>query len=338
MSLNKYLKDKITAISLNIISMIGLSLLLVNSHISIDTIFIILALWIVIIMFYYGLDYKKRKHYFEKLEKDLFSLEERYLISDIMKKPNQSDYREFYNILKVTNKSMLEKVGIVENDQKDYREFIEKWVHDIKTPITAIQLICENNKSKMTRKIKMQLEHIEYATEQVLYYARNEELEKNYYIKETSIYEIIHCAIAKCKERLIINKMNVEIIGEDQNVYTDKKWMVFILEQLINNAIQYRKGDGNIKFTVIHKENKIQLNIEDNGIGIPKEDLNRIFEKGFIGKNAQLNVKSTGIGLYLCKNLCVKLDLKIEVVSEVHKYTKFILSFPIDKTLLNLTK
>jgi signal transduction histidine kinase len=221
------------------------------------------------------------------------------------------------------------------------KEYIESWVHDIKTPLTAINLICENNKNDYTKKIQRETGIIENQVENVLYYARMEQVYKDYMIHSVNLKNVVLNSVRRNKLYFIQGKMQVNVEFDDIMVSTDEKWIEFLLNQIFLNAIKYRTNENaHIDITTNKQDKNIELIIEDNGIGIPKEDIGRIFEKGFTGSNGRRDIKkdnstdyniskkATGIGLYLCKNLCDKLDIGIRCESEEGRYTRMILTFP----------
>jgi signal transduction histidine kinase len=269
-----------------------------------------------------------RKRYFSELLLQLERLDKKYLISEVMEHPILTEDKIYYGLLKAANKSMMEQVSESKQERKEYKEYIEQWIHDVKTPISAMKLLCENNKSDTTRKLIAELEKVSHYTDQALYYARSENVEKDYLIKEVSLSEIIHAAVAENKQLLLQNHISVEVNDCDSTVYTDEKWIGFILNQLIANAIKYSGKEPKITFEENSKQGQVVLIIRDNGIGISETDLPRIFEKGFTGENGRTGKSSTGIGLFLCKRLCEKLDIGIAVKSESGQGTQVELYFP----------
>lgn len=224
---------------------------------------------------------------------------------------------------------MRDEINTIKKQRKDYKEYIEKWVHEVKTPISAIKLIEENNKTSTSRLVLQQLEEIDTYVEQALFYARSEDVEKDYLVKEISLDECINRVITKNKQVLILNNINIEIDDINKSIYSDSKWLEFIVNQIIVNAIKYRRDDNpTIKIYTNEIKNAVELIICDNGIGIPSYEIDRVFDKGFTGNKGRLNYKSTGIGLYLCKNLCDKLGLLIKIESKEDKYTKVRIIFP----------
>lgn len=191
-------------------------------------------------------------------------------------------------------------------------------------------MVIENNKSEVTESINEELDKIENYVEQALFYARSNTTEKDYYIKKQNLKEIVNSAILKNKRNLIQHKVKLNIHDIEKMIYTDSKWCVFILNQIIQNSVKYSKNENKeIEIFSINKNENTILYIKDNGIGIRKGEITKVFEKGFTGENGRRNgQKATGIGLYLCKKLCYKLGLAIELNSEENIGTEVIIIFP----------
>lgn len=235
------------------------------------------------------------------------------------------------DILIQTDKAMLEHVNEYKYRQEDYKEYIELWIHEIKIPIAASKMIIENNKNEATKSIDEELDKIENYIEQALFYARSNAVEKDYIIKRSKLKPIINEVIKKNKNELIHNKVVINMHDVNYEVATDSKWIRFILNQLMQNSIRYKDKNNVLKieiYAIEKKENTILI-IRDNGIGIKQGEITRVFEKGFTGSNGRiLGKKSTGIGLYLCKKLCDKLNIAIELNSKENIGTEIKLVFP----------
>ena len=312
-----YWKQKLPIMFLNFLSMIGLVIFLSVTGNSFDSIFLIMFIWIVILTAYLVVSYYRRKVQMEKLLKLAEQLEERYLLSEVMEKPERADDMVYYLLLKLAGKSMLEQVAEVRRERTQYKEYVEQWVHEIKTPITAMKLLCENNHSQVERELLVELEKVNRYTEQALYYARSEHTEKDYSVREIRLFDVVHESIAENKYLLLQNGVGIDLQETDDTVYSDEKWLCFILNQLIVNSVKYRTKQPVLKFYTQHQGNQIILCVQDNGIGIEASDLPRIFEKGFTGQNGRKAAQSsTGIGLYLCKRLCDKLGIGISADSD----------------------
>ncbi len=329
MKLRDYLHDQVSSWLLNIIGVILLSVFLYSAGNDSTIIILIDIVWFCILLMFYLIDFYNKKIYYSQLLELMEELKDKYLIAEVMNKPKNLEGKIYSNLLKQANKSMMEKITETSSERKEYREYVEQWVHEIKTPIAAAKLLCDNNKSNLTNKISLEIIKIQYFVEQTLFYARSEKVEKDYLIREILLNKIIHNTISVNKEHLLYYNITVNVEENYETVYTDPKWLEFILKQILMNAVQYKKNqDANVIFRTFIVQNGIQLHITDNGIGIREEDLYRIFEKGFTGNNGRIGGHSTGIGLYLCKRLCDKLGLKISVESRLNEYTTVIIFFP----------
>ena len=192
-------------------------------------------------------------------------------------------------------------------------------------------MLIENNKTEVTKSIDEELDKVENYVEQALFYARSNTVQKDYYIKSTKLKDMVNDAIKKNKNILIGEKISINLHDLDLTVNTDNKWVIFILNQIIQNSSKYMKKEENSQIEIYSKQGKenIILYIKDNGIGIKEEEVPKVFEKGFTGTNGRLQgKKSTGIGLYLCKKLCDKLGISIELNSKENKGTEVKLIFP----------
>ncbi|MBD5524805.1 MAG: HAMP domain-containing histidine kinase [Lachnospiraceae bacterium] len=307
-----YWKQKLPVMFLNFLCMVGLAVFLSATGNSFDSIFLILLIWIVILTVRLVVSYCSRKVQMEKLLNLAEQLEERYLLSEVMEKPEHADDLVYYRLLKLAGKSMLEQVNGVRRERTEYKEYVEQWVHEIKTPITAMKLLCENAHSQETKELLVELEKVNRYTEQALYYARSEHTEKDYSVREIRLFDVIHQSIAENKYLLLKNGVGIDLQETDDSVYSDEKWLCFILNQLIVNSVKYRTEQPVLKFYTERQGNQVILCVQDNGIGIDAGDLQRIFEKGFTGQNGRNALQnSTGIGLYLCRRLCDKLGIGI---------------------------
>lgn len=330
MNFKLFLKEKAITILLLLFGIITIEIFLmaynVGMFIKIYIPLIIMGLYMISII----IEYFKRKKFYNNLLNMLEELDEKYLITEIIKTPNFLEGQIFKNSLEQIDKSMLENVNKYKYMTEDYKEYIELWIHEIKIPIAASKMVIENNKNEVTKSIDEELDKVENYIEQALFYARSNTVEKDYYIRKVVLKEIVNESIKKNKSSLIQEKISINIHNLDIEVNTDNKWIVFILNQIIQNSIKYRRKENSVIEIYANqgKENVI-LYIKDNGIGIKQGEITRVFEKGFTGTNGRLsNKKSTGIGLYLCKKLCNKLGIGIELNSVQNESTEVKLVFP----------
>lgn len=295
--------------------MVALTVFLLVCGNSFSTVLLILSVWTLILLAGLFLTYWQRERQMRQLLDMAGQLSERYLISEVMELPEQAEDQVYYRLLKMAGKSMLEQIGEIRRERQEYKEYIEQWIHEIKTPITAMKLLCENHRTDWTKELLLELEKTNRFTEQALYYARSEHTEKDYSVRKMALIQVVHQAIADNKYLLLQSGMHLEVEEIQDTVYSDDKWVRFILNQLIANAVKYRTGQPILRFSTHRQQDQVVLVVEDNGIGISATDLPRIFEKGFTGQNGRKVQQSTGIGLYLCKRLCEKLGIGITAES-----------------------
>ena len=230
----------------------------------------------------------------------------------------EEDYTNLILTLNKEYKTYISKSDIAKSDMIDYYTM---WVHQIKTPISAMKLLIQTSESEISSDLSSELFKIEQYVEMVLSYIRLGSNENDFVIKEYDLDNIIRQAVRKYAPLFIRKKISLDFQPTNYKVLTDEKWLVFVIEQLLSNAIKYtNKG----KISIYPLEDK-KLVIEDTGIGISQEDIPRIFDKGFTGYNGRTDKKATGLGLYLCKNILDKLSHKISIESEVGVKTKVIL-------------
>ncbi|MGM9903365.1 two-component system sensor histidine kinase [Enterococcus sp. 10A9_DIV0425] len=219
-------------------------------------------------------------------------------------------------------------------NQQDQKDYIDSWVHEIKVPLAATQLLVRSiefdiDDQKYTM-LENELSKIDEYVEQVLYYARLDSFSRDYLIQEYGLKSIIQPVIRSQANYFIQKNLRYEVIGNDQTVLTDAKWVAFIFKQILSNAIKYTPDHGQIIFTIEKTAKGVTLFVKDSGIGIPQEDVGRIFDKGFTGVNGRVSkTHSTGLGLYLAKNLSEKLGISLSVESVEGEGTTIILFFPI---------
>lgn len=242
------------------------------------------------------------------------------------------DYQELAKELYQAKQELISKNRIAKKELLDYYGM---WVHQIKTPIAALDILLQNTERMLYRldekemmqeaisvsDMKMELFKIEQYVEMALNYLRVEDISSDLVFKKQELDDMVRQVIRKYAKIFISKKIKMDFKPTKVCIVTAEKWFIFVLEQLISNALKYTKK-GQISIYMKEKS----LVIEDTGIGIPAEDLPRVFEKGFTGYNGRENKKSTGIGLYLCKNIMDKLQWNITADSEVGRGTKIYLT------------
>lgn len=329
MSIIEFIKERMIFLIINLIMFLLVAILMKIVKVSINIILILFLIWFDPILIYMFLEFIKYRRYLNNLINTVENLDRKYLLPEVIEEPRFQEARIINDVLKQCNKSMHEKVKHYKDEQIEYREYIETWVHEIKTPIASAKLILENDNSNLSERINYEMKRVEGFIEQVLYYARSSDVSKDYIIKEFSLRSVVMKSV-KSNSRDFINKnIKLDIRGIEGNIFSDEKWVEFIINQIIINAVKFSiPNEGKVSIYSKVNENNIILTIEDNGVGINEKDIDRVFEKGFTGENGRKFGKSTGIGLYLCKKLCDKLGIGISLNSKENIGTKVNIVFP----------
>ena len=330
MRFKEYLKDKIIYISLLVFAVITIEIFLIPYDMQIFIKIYVAVAIIVAFLIGFLVEYYSKKNYYDTVKSRIKELQEEYLIMEVLPKADFTEANILEDVIRDIGKSMLENVNKYKYLQEDYKDFIELWIHEIKIPIATSKMIVENNKNEITENINEELDKIDNYTEQALFYARSNTVEKDYIVRKIQLKEIVNASILKNKAQLIQNKISIDTKNLDETVCTDSKWCIFIINQIIQNSIKYSKNaDRQIEIYGERKKENIILYIKDNGIGIKESEITRVFEKGFTGENGRITgKKSTGIGLYLCKKLCDKLCIGLELNSKKDEGTEVKLIFP----------
>ncbi len=288
----------------------------------------ILALFLLSVWSSLLVEFLRKRAYYRQVEEALHQLEKKFLLSQVIPPASFYEGRYLYEVLAATEKSMNDHVDAYRHASREYKEFIESWVHEIKTPIAASHLLCENHPGALSSAFAVQLAEIQEYVDQALFYARSSYVEKDYLIREVPLSEIVHPALRRLSRGLIERKARIHTEGLDTRVMADPKWMEFVVLQLVKNAMQYSQGPPEITFTGRPGADSVTLTVGDHGLGIPSQDLPRIFEKGFTGVNGRRSAHATGMGLYLARKLCSRMGIALSVVSILGKGTEMTVHFP----------
>ena len=322
MKLKDYLKDKIIIIVLVILTYFILLSFMIGFKI-VDEFrwcFTIIYFLIFILLFLY--DYFRKYFFYKEILSKLDLLDEKYLICEMVGKPNFLEGSIFYQMLYEINKSMNENIQDYREKINDFKEYVELWIHEVKIPLSALILYTHNK--KIDKALVKEINKVDNYLEQILYYIRSENTEADYIIKEVDLNKVIRDVMLKNKDVLL--ERNIDIVSDVHNlkVLTDYKWLEFMINQVISNSMKYMRDIENKKIEIkaYKEDHHIILEILDNGMGIPKSDIGRVFNKTFTGQNGRKVPGSTGMGLYIVHNLCKKLGHKLEIESIEGEYTK----------------
>ncbi len=277
--------------------------------------FVLCFLMTAVIVIY---DFIRTKQRYKKLE-DLKKFTEA-MIEDFPQ-PESVEEEQYAQIISVLKNEITELQSVSVKKYNDVIEYYTLWVHQIKTPIASMRLTLQNEDSEFSRRISGDLFRIEQYVEMVLTYLRLDSDSSDYVFRECELDNIIRRCIKKFAAEFIDKHLSIDFTPTREKTVTDEKWLSFVIEQLLSNALKYTR-QGGIK---IYMNGSGILCIEDSGIGIASEDLPRIFEKGYTGNIGRIEKHSSGIGLYLCRRICDNLGIKITVQSEINKGTTVML-------------
>lgn len=286
---------------------------------------------ICLLAFFLGIyvDYRRWAKYFRHIDNLMKDLDKKYLLCELLEQGDYQEEKKLKEILYDMEVSMNERVSRHRRSSKEYKEYIESWVHEIKLPIATMRMIMANHKGDELG-LEEELGRLEGYVEQALFYARSNEVEKDYLINKVSLQRIAQEVILKRKKALRNMRAGIDLHDLDKEIYSDSKWLEFILGQVIDNSIKYgEEGKLRLELYSEKKDNSVLLHIKDNGCGIKESEASRVFDKGFTGSNGRTGRNSTGIGLFLCKKLCDRLEHGISVTSTEGEGTTITLIFPV---------
>lgn len=236
----------------------------------------------------------------------------------------EEDYRRLISLVAEANAKIVSEV---EAKYADMLEYYTVWAHEIKTPIASMRLSLDGEDSERSRRLSEDLQRIEEYVGMVMTFLRLDSDATDYVFRKCPLDEIIRSAIRKYRTMFIRRHIAIDYVPTDAVIVTDEKWLSFVIEQLISNAIKYTR-EGGVTVTVGDADGEVTLTVGDTGIGIAPEDLPRIFERGYTGYNGRTDKKASGIGLYLCRRVCGRLGYAISADSEPGAGTKVTVSIP----------
>lgn len=230
--------------------------------------------------------------------------------ADNLPVPQNAIEESYAELIETLFRSRAEIQEHYEQSISDMTDYYTMWAHQIKTPIAAMRLSLAEQDSAESRALTEELTRIEQYVEMVLCYIRLESSDTDYVIKESRLEDIVNAAVRRYSGQFIRKKLTLQMSGLDCMVLTDEKWLLFVIGQVLSNAVKYTRSGG----ITISCENYV-LKIRDTGIGIASEDLPRIFEKGYTGCNGRSDMKASGLGLFLCRQICGRLGHTITAES-----------------------
>lgn len=328
MNKKEYIKDKSWIITISIVIYIIILLILLAFKVNKSATIAITLIYIVGIITMLIIDYYRKKIFYNNFKEKLEKLDQKYLIVELLDQPSFLEGKILTDSLYEIDKSMLDRINKYKVKTQDFKEYVELWIHEVKLPISSLTLMLHNRKTEENKKLQEQLSRLDNYLEQILYYVRSENAEKDYLITSTNLAKVISNVALKNKDVLLEKRIDFIVSDVNINVFTDSKWLEFIINQIIDNSIKYSKEKKPyIKIVAKEDNERVDLAIYDNGIGIKKEDLPRVFEKTYTGSNGRNGKNSTGMGLYIVKKLCERLNHKVSIKSIEKEFTCVKISF-----------
>lgn len=335
MTLGEFLSDRLGRLLFHGVVLAAALAFLLATGTQSGTVVLLLVILALVFVLEQTVDFIKCRARLDELETIMAGLDKKYLFAECVPRAQNAYERKLLKLFYRAGRNMVQTVSDAEAAQREYQEYIESWVHEIKTPITAAGLICRSASPEVRHRLSPELAQIEAHVERALFYARAESPEKDFIIRQTDLAEITAQALNQHRTLLIQSGVKVDADCLSQMVYTDGKWAVFIVGQLLQNAVRYRSGQPIVLLRAKQIGQQVQLIVQDNGIGIPAHELLRVFDRGFTGSNGRSRGGSTGMGLYLCRKLADCLQIDLQIASEAGTGTQITLTFP---SKGNLTK
>ena len=237
----------------------------------------------------------------------------------------------FYKVIDDKFKSYEDEIKNLKNELQEINDYMTNWIHEVKIPISVLEIISQRIKeledNHTYKEINMEIRRFENLVNQALYISRSGNYSSDFIIEEVNLQKIVKNTIKKNKYLFIDKNIELELNNLDIVVLTDKKWISHIIEQILDNSCKYTRINGKIEIYTIKDNKSINLHIKDNGIGISASDIERVFDKGFTGKNGRNRTKSTGMGLYISKKILNKLSHEINIKSTENKFCDVYITF-----------
>lgn len=284
-----------------------------------DLVMLAAGLYVLLILIWLTVGYVLQRRRFLALQNLAEELPQQYLLGEMVHKPVNEIEKYYFELMKTVSRAAIGAVEQAKREKEEYCDYVESWIHEIKTPLTACSLILANQGD--TGKLKKELRCADNLAESILYYARMRTAEKDTKIQKIQVADVIGEAVKSQMEILIASGIRVEVYG-DFAVHTDKKALCFMLKQLLINSAKYCPG-----CTIIIRAEEGRIIVEDDGIGIPSHEVKRVTERGFTGTNGRKCGSSTGMGLYLVHELGGRLGIGLEICAVQDAFTRVTLSF-----------
>ena len=340
MTLSAYLKDRTASIAIAVACALALGCMVAVLGAGADASVLAACIVLACAALALAVGFGRRRAFYRDLEQVVGDLDRTYYATSLIEPPDFLEGRLAYEALQAAGKAAADDVAAHKQQAEAYRDYIELWIHEIKTPIAAATLMASDLHGPQASRLKGELDRIESYVEQALYYARSTSLAQDYAIRETGLAEAVREAVRKHARYLIDRGVSPVVdVPEDARVFADAKWLAFVIGQLVANAAKY--GAKTLRFSVREEgagtsDERTVLEVADDGWGVPAGDVPRVFERAFTGENGRRGGSSTGMGLYLVAELCAKMGLAVALASEEGSGTRVLLAFPHDRRRLDL--
>lgn len=319
MKLKEYLSSKAITFCFLLIGMITFSAFLICADFSVFAVFAMDLFFLFLVFVWATVTFFAERAQILDLEQKKSQIQQEYLLGELLPKPSGFLEQKYFEIMKTVSRSAIGTIEEAIREKEEYCDYVESWIHEIKTPLTACSLILSNDKDE--RKLRRELKRAENLTETILYYARMRTPQKDVHIQKISVASVLDEAVKSQKELLIAAKISVKLEG-NFTVFSDRKALCFMIKQLLINCAKYCKGCH----ILLTAKNPV-IEVLDDGIGIPSHEIRRVTDRGFTGSNGRKFPNSTGMGLYLVKELCSYLHMELSIDSKIHSYTCIRLAF-----------
>lgn len=365
MTFASYVIDRLAWLLLLCFALLLSVLGMLIARVALGVLILILGVVLLVTVLVLVADYLRIRSFYRELSDLSCSLSSQaYLCSTLTSSPHTREQAFLLSIMKTMTQAMVSQIEKTKQEQGDYRQYTELWVHEIKTPLAACELLLRNSDlsqhagereqalqaretpsqagdfsfsvpASVNQRLGLQIKRIEELVDQTLYYARSGNLENDFIIKNIQLDQVVKAAIHRYSRHMILAKVYPRLSNLDVSVRGDAKWVQFMIEQIISNAIKYRKPQAEASYIDMSATQQTSefgvkttvLSIRDDGIGIPASDCSRVFEQSFTGENGRAYAKSTGIGLFLVNKLARKMNMSVRLSSQVGKGTTVCLCF-----------
>ena len=329
MKLGAYLRDRMPLFLLLVAASVVSVVLLRGTGAARDAALFMVCLFDLCVLLWVAIDCVRKHRFYQDVARWVEKNRDGNQPVNQLDEPGFAEGQALYTALERVDASRQEALACRELEMREYREYIESWVHEIKTPLASARLFLDNHPAEGSARLQIELSRVEEYVSQVLYYARASSLEKDYRVRAVSLGDVVRALLRKHAMPLIEAGFSIEQKNLDVEVMADAAYLEFVLGQVLSNALKYRSSEPVLTFWAERREYSILLRVRDNGIGIPQEDIRRIFDKGFSGGNGRRLGKSTGMGLFIAQRLCNKMGLTLSAESQEGAYTCITVQFPV---------